>query len=165
MRRNSKVFFIAATLCFSSFSNAQNADCFTKAEGYYSLPGGILRAIAEVESGFNPKATNKNTNGSIDMGMMQINSIHLDRLKKFGIEKNALFDACQNIYVGAYILRENINRLGWNWNAIGAYNAASPDKRAKYANKVIAAYNRNLRRSGSVASSSNKPTYGAWEGG
>jgi hypothetical protein len=36
----------------------------------------IAMAIAKAESGWNPTATNKNSNGSTDYGLMQINSIH-----------------------------------------------------------------------------------------
>ncbi len=33
--------------------------------------------------------TNKNTNGSEDIGLMQINSAHLPRLAKFGITRQS----------------------------------------------------------------------------
>lgn len=36
----------------------------------------IAVAVARAESGWNAKATNANTNGSVDYGLMQINSIH-----------------------------------------------------------------------------------------
>jgi len=36
----------------------------------------IAVAVARAESGWNPRATNKNSNGSVDYGLFQINSIH-----------------------------------------------------------------------------------------
>lgn len=36
----------------------------------------IAVAVAHAESGVNPRATNRNENGSVDYGLMQINSIH-----------------------------------------------------------------------------------------
>jgi hypothetical protein len=39
----------------------------------------IAAAVAMAESGGNPNATNKNTNGTVDRGLWQINSIHGSR--------------------------------------------------------------------------------------
>ncbi|HGJ5884550.1 lytic transglycosylase domain-containing protein [Arsenophonus sp.] len=62
----------------------------------------LLRAIAWVESKYNPNAIGKNNN-SIDIGLMQINSQHINYLKSLGITPYQLRnDACMNIYTGAY---------------------------------------------------------------
>lgn len=96
----------------------------------------LLFAIAKTESSFNPRATNRNTNGSEDVGMMQINSIWLPTLAKFGIDRQSLFDGCVSLDVGAWILSKNMKSMGVTWDAVGAYNAKSPEKRVRYANKV-----------------------------
>jgi len=45
-------------------------------------------AVANCESGLNPKAYNpKNTNGSTDGGLWQINSTHDRRLDQLGLDK------------------------------------------------------------------------------
>lgn len=95
-------------------------------------------AISRVESSGNPQAINRNPDGSYDIGHMQINSRWLPLLKRYGIDERSLFDACTNTYVGAWILAQNIHRLGYGWDAIGAYNARSPSKRMAYARKVAA---------------------------
>ncbi|EML1601781.1 TPA: lytic transglycosylase domain-containing protein [Burkholderia cepacia ATCC 25416] len=112
------------------------ADCIDAAAAYQHLNPHLVRAIASVESGFNPSARNVNRNGSEDIGLMQINSSWLPTLARYGIDRTALLDACTNAYVGAWILSQNISRLGLTWNAVGAYNAASPHKRVQYARRV-----------------------------
>lgn len=67
---------------------------------------------------------------------MQINSGWLPTLKRYGIDKRSLFDACTNTYVGAWILAQNVSKLGYNWRAVGAYNAKAEHKRVVYAHKV-----------------------------
>ncbi len=113
-----------------------NGACWNQAEARYGVPASLLIAIAKVESRFNPRALGKNDNGSYDIGLMQINSGWLKKLQQYNISENDLYDPCTNIMVGAWILADNINRLGYNWNAVGAYNAKTISKREKYARKV-----------------------------
>lgn len=86
-----------------------------------------------------PNAVNRNTDGSVDIGLMQINSSWLPSLARYGITRAHLFDACVNAYVGSWILSRNIQQLGLTWDAVGAYNARSPAKRLIYAQKVYQA--------------------------
>jgi soluble lytic murein transglycosylase-like protein len=127
------------------FCFAQDEACFEQASQRYAIPVQLLKAISRVESGGNPTAFNRNPNGSWDMGHMQINSAWLPSLEKFGISQMQLRNPCVNTYVGAWILAGNIRRLGYNWKAIGAYNAHSSDKAAVYAGKIAATLN-NTRR-------------------
>ncbi|MDR8092964.1 lytic transglycosylase domain-containing protein [Burkholderia gladioli] len=115
---------------------AGHADCLDDAADYWGIPRTLSRAIAMQESGMRADAVGRNTNGSRDIGLMQINSSWLPRLARYGIKESDLFNACTNGYVGNWILADNIARLGFNWDAVGAYNAASPDKRAAYARKI-----------------------------
>lgn len=119
-----------------------NAACFDEAAARYRLPSSLLKAISRVESSGRAGAINRNTDGSHDIGHMQINSRWLSVLQPYGISADALFDPCLNTYVGAWILAQNIARLGYGWEAIGAYNAASPSKRTAYARKVSAVLER-----------------------
>ncbi|KWI61630.1 lytic transglycosylase [Burkholderia pseudomultivorans] len=128
---------IASTLAISAaLHGVARADCLDDAAAFQHVSVSLLRGIAQVESGMNPNAVNTNTNGTVDIGLMQINSTWLPTLAREGITQQSLFDACTNAYVGAWILSQNIRQLGPNWNAIGAYNSASPDKRLVYARKV-----------------------------
>ncbi|HEF5871100.1 TPA: transglycosylase SLT domain-containing protein [Burkholderia cenocepacia] len=128
---------LASTIALScALCGVARADCLDDAAAFQHVSVSLMRGIAQVESGMNPNAVNTNTNGTVDIGLMQINSTWLPTLAREGITRESLFDACTNAYVGAWILSQNIRQLGPNWNAIGAYNSASPDKRLAYARKV-----------------------------
>ncbi|WP_232072367.1 transglycosylase SLT domain-containing protein [Paraburkholderia pallida] len=114
------------------------ADCIDDAASFQHVNVSLMRAIAQVESGTQTHAINTNSDGTVDIGLMQINSSWLPRLAREGISEQSLFDPCTNAYVGAWILAENIRQYGPTWSAIGAYNASSPDKRLAYARKVYA---------------------------
>ncbi|WP_419686964.1 transglycosylase SLT domain-containing protein [Burkholderia theae] len=128
---------VASTIAMScALHGVARADCLDDAAAFQHVSVALMRGIAQVESGMNPNAINTNTNGTVDIGLMQINSTWLPTLAREGITQQSLFDPCTNAYVGAWILSQNIRQLGPNWNAIGAYNSASPDKRLAYARKV-----------------------------
>ncbi|NPV51714.1 MAG: lytic transglycosylase domain-containing protein [Candidatus Methanofastidiosum sp.] len=118
-------------------SYEQISQCIQSAGNYYRVNPLLLWGIAKVESGFNPFALNKNANGTYDIGIMQINSSWIPTLKNYGLyDTKQLWDPCYNIYVGAWVLKQCIDRHGYTWEAVGCYNAVSTTKRVKYANKV-----------------------------
>jgi soluble lytic murein transglycosylase-like protein len=124
------------------FPIASKAACFEEAASRYQVPSALLKAISRVESAGNPRALNRNKDGSYDIGHMQINSRWLPKLSHFGISSDQLWDPCTNTYVGAWILAHSIQRLGYSWNAVGAYNARSPELRDRYARSVSVALKR-----------------------
>ncbi len=117
-----KLFALAALLFISVQSNAQTSgaaflgECFAHAARLYGRSPGLYRAIAQVESSGCRSVEHVNTNGTVDIGCMQINSSLLPALSSYGITKARLLnDACLNIHVGAWILEEKIRRYGANW--------------------------------------------------
>ena len=111
--------------------------CWEEAASYYGVSAHLLYAIAKTESGLNPRAINRsNKNGTYDIGLMQINSRWLPMLLKHGIEEQQLYDPCTSIQVAAWILADNMRRMGSTWEAVGAYNARDAALRVKYAWKV-----------------------------
>ena len=96
--------------------------CFEDAGRYYGVSPQLLWAIAKVESNFNPKAINRNKNGTYDIGLMQINSSWFAYLKKHGIDPSLLWDPCYNAHVGAMVLRHCIDTYGYSWKAVDCYN-------------------------------------------
>ncbi len=132
----------------------ETALCFREAGAKFSVDWRLLQAIAEVESGLNPRAIGLNRrNGKVlseDVGMMQINSSWFPVLNSMGITREILLNnPCQNIHVGAWILAKNIAQNGVNWTSVGAYNAGFKEAnelfRMKYARKV---YDRYLELTG-----------------
>ncbi len=110
--------------------------CWDEAAARYGLSSHLLYAIARTESSLNPAAVGHNRNGTRDIGLMQINSSWLPALAGHGIAEHHLFDACTSIHVGAWILAGNVARLGYTWDAVGAYNARNPRLRRAYAQRV-----------------------------
>jgi soluble lytic murein transglycosylase-like protein len=110
--------------------------CWEAAATRYRVSSELLYAIARTESALDPQAVGRNRNGTRDIGLMQINSAWLPTLATHGIHERDLFDPCTSIHVGAWILAGNVQRLGYTWEAVGAYNAASPALRRAYVEKV-----------------------------
>lgn len=126
-------------------SQSALANCWDKAAHYYHVDPYLLYAIANVESGMNPYAVGTNHDGTHDVGLMQINSSHFAELERHGIsERRLMTEPCTSIMVGASILSGMINVYGYNWEAVGAYNAGikkeNYPKRMVYAHKVWAKY-------------------------
>lgn len=122
-----------------------HASCWEQAGLSFHIPPALLYAIAEQESGLNAQAIGKNRDGSHDIGLMQINSRHLPNLGKLGIDEQQLLNnSCLSVFVGASILAESINRYGYSWEAVGAYNAGTASKnknlRMRYAKKIWLRY-------------------------
>ena len=128
--------------------NEARAYCWVDAASQYDIEPELLQAIAAVESGYRAEAMNhSNNNGTRDIGLMQINSIHLPRLLKEGITEQRLLDEpCLSVAVGASILAGFIRQFGYNWTAVGSYNVGpgpGPQRdalRVRYAQKIWARY-------------------------
>lgn len=125
--------YIALTvnLCASEYDAL-----FLKYGNKYNIPPALLKAIAKTESGFNPNAVNgSNSNGSIDRGLMQINSIHIPAIKKKGLDIDDLFNPEVSIELGAKVLKSCIDKWGFNWKSLNCYNGRIANN--NYSNKVI----------------------------
>lgn len=138
-------FFFSALLLLVSGTFHASANCWHYASSKFGIESRLLRAIAHVESGMNPSALGRNTNGTTDMGLMQINSSHLKQLSKLGVTPATLTsDSCQSLVIGASILTDMMKVYGYSWEAVGAYNAGMRkdrhDLRMKYAQKVWRVY-------------------------
>ncbi len=130
---------MARKLCITFFllsfiPRTVSAFCFEEAGGRYGISPLLLWSIAKQESNFNPHAVGRNSNGTYDYGLMQINSSWEKRLGKDLWMK--LGDPCTNVKTGAWILSQCIRRHGYTWKAVGCYNSNTPGKRERYAGKI-----------------------------
>lgn len=128
-----KPLLIVLTSLLTSFS--AHAFCFQEAGERYAVSPWLLWAIAKTESSFNPVARHYNPNGSVDVGLMQINSIWADQL---GATWSHLDDPCTNVMAGAWVLRQCVQVYGYTWQAVGCYHSRTPARRDAYAARIAA---------------------------
>ena len=111
--------------------------CIPAAAAHHRIDPRLLRAVLKVESDLRPWAFGRNANGTVDMGMAQINSIHLPELARHGIQSQHLFDPCVASYVAAWLLRKNIDRHGLTWHGVAAYHSLTPEHNQRYQGLLI----------------------------
>ena len=124
--------------------------CWQDAAARYGVDARLLYAIAQQESGLDARAINRShaaRTGSVDIGLMQINSRWLPVLHRHGIDEADLLHPCTNLQVGAWILAQSFRRHGATWEAVGAYHAGCtelrpPDCTATRARYATAVYQR-----------------------
>lgn len=123
------------------------AACLMVAAQNYAIPPSVLIGILHVEGGKVGQQV-RNTNGTYDLGPMQINTLWTKELaKEWDISRSAAHrlirdDACTNVNVAAWIFRKNLNESGSLSKAIAWYNSRTPHIGYKYRRKVIDAMRR-----------------------
>ncbi|MBN2569808.1 MAG: lytic transglycosylase domain-containing protein [Deltaproteobacteria bacterium] len=111
--------------------------CFDEAGVLFDIPPKLLRAIAKVESNYDPAAVHRNSDGSYDYGLMQINSWWAGRLGED--VWSTIGDPCTNVIIGAGILADLIERHGYVRESVGYYNSRNKKKRKRYIDRVFKA--------------------------
>lgn len=106
--------------------------CVEPAAVYHGVNAEVLRAILKVESSFRADVVSRNTNGTIDVGIAQINSLHFAKLRQYKISPSDLLDPCVGTYVAAWHLARQTAAYGNTWFAIGAYHSATPVHNTRY---------------------------------
>lgn len=125
----------------ASFTSGEvPAICIAYTAARFDLPANLIMSILKTEGG-RVGTESRNSNGTYDLGPMQINTIWLPVLKGHGIERAALRDdGCLNVWVGGWILRSGLNSSGNYWRGVGRYNSATMrpgrDLNGIYATKV-----------------------------
>lgn len=118
------------------------AACLAMAAQTYQVPPQVLVAILHVEGGKVGQQV-RNTNGTYDLGPMQINTIWTAELaREWGVSRATAKrlirdDACTNINVAAWIFRKNLNETKSLSKAIAWYNSRTPSIGYRYKRKVL----------------------------
>ena len=108
-----------------------NHTCVISAANRFDLPVRALYALLKVEGG-KIGSKNYNSNGTYDMGPMQINSIWLPTFRNYLSEDEIIYDGCKNILAGAWILKAKILQAGDFWLGIGNYHSKTKHRNKWY---------------------------------
>jgi hypothetical protein len=147
------VAFIAAVLAVFSAGPAKAGDapndqatirgCITAAARVYRLPPAVLVILLNVEGGSLGRVS-PNTNGTVDIGPIQVNEIWLPDVAAHWHATivdayKALRDSfCANVEAGAWILRRGLDEAhGDFWEGVGYYHSHTPEHKNRYLRDVL----------------------------
>ena len=121
------------------------AACMALVASLYHLPPRVLPSIMRVEGG-RPGLARLNTDGTRDLGLMQVNTRWLPALARYtrlsepDVERSLLTRSCFNIAAGGLILRTYLDEArGEMMQAIGYYHSHTKPLGDAYQEQVIAA--------------------------
>jgi len=111
--------------------------CIEEAGRSFAISPLSLRVLYRMEGGTLGKVS-QNTNGTVDIGPMQINSWWLPKIAPAGINYEMLRDdPCTNVYVAAWIFEGELLRAkGDIAMAIAKYHSPTPVHQARYLKRV-----------------------------
>ncbi|MFB2866370.1 lytic transglycosylase domain-containing protein [Aeromonas sp. MdU4] len=124
------------------------AGCVLQAASLHQLPPELVVAIIKVEGGI-PGMMSRNRNNTEDLGVMQINSgawLPVVAQAHFANDRQAAYirlrdDACYNVQVGTWILRQAIDKAPNDfWKGVGYYHSTTPLYNQRYQKKVLSAW-------------------------
>lgn len=119
--------------------------CMATAAAFYHLPPRVLPSIQAVEGG-RVGMVRTNTNGTADLGPMQVNTTWIPLLTRLArstprdVAARLINDPCFNVAAAAAIMRIYLNEAHGNLlAAVGHYHSHTPALSISYQEKVIAA--------------------------
>ena len=117
--------------------------CMALVAQIYSLPPRVLPSIQAVEGG-GPGTVHRNTDGSDDLGVMQINTLWLPALSRYTrldpaeVRDRLLRRPCFNIAAAGLILRTYLDETRGNLlRAIGNYHSHTRVLNRRYQARVL----------------------------
>jgi hypothetical protein len=117
--------------------------CITAAAKLYRLPPAMLVILLNVERG-SLGHVRPNTNGTVDIGPIQVNEIWLPEIAAhwsatISDAYKALRDNfCANVEAGAWILRRGLDEARDNfWEGVGYYHSHTPEHKSRYLRDVL----------------------------
>ena len=119
--------------------------CMALAASIYGLPTRVLPAIHGVEGGA-PGVTHLNTDGTLDLGIMQINERWIPALVRYTgvpaarVRIRLMGSDCYNVVAAGWILRNYLDESGGNlMQAIGYYHSHTRPLGLAYQTQVVRA--------------------------
>ena len=119
------------------------AACLVMAANTYQVPAAVMIGIMQVEGGHVGQQS-PNSNGSYDLGPMQVNTLWVPKLARlWNVDPRTAYvsvrdDGCVNVHVAAWILKQKIAEAGSLVGGIAHYHSATAKHGVPYASKVIA---------------------------
>lgn len=147
------------------------AACLLLASKTYQVPPAVMIGIMHVEGGRVGQEVGPNSNGTFDLGPMQVNTRWLPELARawgISVPKARMLvrdDGCVNVRVAAWILHQKIYETGSVFSGIARYHSATPSRGYPYASKVVAVMDRkglirkDSKSKAAVAPSKSKSRY------
>jgi hypothetical protein len=115
-------------------------ECINKAAVQYHVPAMLIISVLRMENGHVGSA-NVNKNGTVDYGPMQINSIWLPKIQKYGYTQYKIqYDPCANVAVGTWLLSQEIANDRTLWKGVGDYHSHTYHHNMAYRTKVQKIY-------------------------
>ncbi|MGB0719482.1 MAG: lytic transglycosylase domain-containing protein [Bdellovibrionales bacterium] len=124
------------------------AACLMLASQTYAVPPAVMVGIYKAEGGKVGQEV-ANSNGTYDLGPMQINTLWLPTLaKQWGVSENTARkwvrdDACTNVGVSAWILKSHLDETGSLAKAIEYYHSRTPKHGDRYKKRVVSILEEN----------------------
>ena len=113
-------------------------DCINAASRAHRVPAVLLVMLLRVEGG-RLGAVSQNTNDTVDIGPMQVNSTWVHKMaQRWGASDDGAYKAmrdnlCANVEAGAWILRAGLDEAhGDLWEGVAFYHSHSPEHQKRY---------------------------------
>lgn len=126
--------------------NALIVQCISRSAVHFGINPLLVQAIINVEGG--GVSASKNTDGTYDYGLMQINDVKFPEVKqrfptvtKYDLTHNR----CINVAVGTWVLFNHAENSGSVWKAIAWYNSKTPGVGGAYRLKVLKEYQKLIK--------------------
>ena len=117
--------------------------CIESAAAAHRLPPAVVLILLSVEGGTLGHVS-QNTNGTVDIGPMQVNTIWVPLVAKhWGATSAETYAAlrdnfCANVEAGTWILQQAMDQAHGNfWEGVGFYHSHDPGYKADYLRKVL----------------------------
>ncbi|NPD66335.1 lytic transglycosylase domain-containing protein (plasmid) [Lichenicola cladoniae] len=117
--------------------------CIESAAAVHRVPPAVVVILLSVEGGTLGHVS-QNTNGTVDIGPMQVNTIWVSIVAKhWGATSAETYAAlrdnfCANVEAGTWILRQAMDQAhGDFWEGVGLYHSHDPGYKADYLRKVL----------------------------